>query len=149
LAKVRIERLSLIGCATLVVAFLLTSQLVIATDTLVWSDDFEDGDYDGWTVQSGGFEVSGGVLRANLDPHVTEDFNLITHPSAVGNGTWTFDVLLDDSELTSVWFMSAGDHDGVALCGRECSARFPIDRIAHSPRPIGSNADEMGIAWGL
>jgi hypothetical protein len=54
----------------------------------VWSDDFDDGNYDGWTVINGTFTVEDGALKAGPG-----NYNTITIPSYNSYGTWSFDLL--------------------------------------------------------
>jgi hypothetical protein len=53
----------------------------------VWSDDFNDGNYDGWTVLNGTFTAKDHTLRS------VGGGGLIVHPSSVTTGTWSFDIL--------------------------------------------------------
>lgn len=67
----------------------------------VWSDDFNDGDYDGWTVIAGNFSVSDNALQAEGDA-----LSCIIHPSPVTTGTWSFDVYIAyPSSNPGIWFM--------------------------------------------
>lgn len=52
-----------------------------------WSDDFNDGNYDGWTVEEGDWDASTGVLIGYVPPWVTK----IWCPSTQVEGTWSFD----------------------------------------------------------
>jgi hypothetical protein len=54
----------------------------------VWSDDFNDGNYNEWTVMNGTFIVEDGMLKTGPG-----DYNLIVHPSyGPTTGTWSFDI---------------------------------------------------------
>jgi hypothetical protein len=65
----------------------------------VWSDNFDDGNYDGWTVLNGTFSAGDHTLR-----NIGRKGGLIVHPSPVTTGTWSFDVLgVND---TDIGFMS-------------------------------------------
>jgi len=50
----------------------------------VWSDDFQDGDYDNWTIQKGTWTAEDNYLK-------TTDKGGIYHPSTTTVGTWSFD----------------------------------------------------------
>jgi len=65
----------------------------------VWSDDFNDGNYDEWTIMNGTFIVEDGMLKAGPG-----DYNFIVHPSyGPPTGTWSFDILTNSVGLdTSV-----------------------------------------------
>ena len=54
----------------------------------VWSDNFDDGNMDGWTIYEGGFTCAG----YRLEGHSGVDFNDASHASTVAGGTWSFDV---------------------------------------------------------
>ena len=66
----------------------------------VWSDDFDDGDYDGWTVTVGSFSAEENTLEAG-----SGDANLVYHPSSVATGTWSFDILIGAIDHADVFFM--------------------------------------------
>jgi hypothetical protein len=78
---------------TLTVSFVLLIffiQPILCNAAVVWSDDFDDGNYDGWTVADGSFSASEFMLEA------TGDFpNNIYHESTVITGTWSFDILVE------------------------------------------------------
>jgi hypothetical protein len=80
------------GC---VACFLLLSLAFLplhASAAIVWSDDFDDGNYDGWTVIQQTYEVIDGVLVSTQD---IRQCALIHHDSVIdyGNGTWTIDIV--------------------------------------------------------
>ena len=63
---------------------------------IVWSDDFNDGDYSGWTVHSGAFAAENYMLESlesTVDPPEEGWINIISHESSVVVGTWSFDIL--------------------------------------------------------
>jgi len=55
----------------------------------VWSDDFDDLNYDGWTATNGTFTAADGTLR----PDGVSNVWRIIRPSSVAYGTWSFDAL--------------------------------------------------------
>lgn len=89
--------------------------------TMVWSDNFDDGNYDGWTVTGinmtavppvlvdGNYSAEDGLLRATGEGEGWI-WNLASHPSTVATGTWSFDIDSPPTEagLTHfyVFFMS-------------------------------------------
>ena len=97
------KRFSLITISVTLLTFLLlgcssTSERMTPTpDTsIVWSDDFDDGDTDGWEPgwRRGEYSVDNGVLSFTTGADVA-------HPSTVLHGTWSFDVYIgDDSGIT-------------------------------------------------
>ena len=87
----------------------LTFGPVPSTAAVVWVDDFNDGNYNGWTVRGflkidggilgqkkteGNFSAADSTLRATGEPANVKDtlWNLAEHPSSVAYGTWSFDV---------------------------------------------------------
>lgn len=59
----------------------------------VWSDNFDDEDYDGWTVDLGAFTCENGYLEATeLDD--TVEYASIRYNSSISSGTWSFDCLV-------------------------------------------------------
>ena len=67
---------------------------------VVWSDDFNDGDYDGWGIQRGNWSADNNYLRISNEGD-------IYHPSAVSKGTWSFDVYVTPTPVIdhSIHFM--------------------------------------------
>ncbi|MFX1565370.1 MAG: hypothetical protein ACFFCH_05215 [Promethearchaeota archaeon] len=55
--------------------------------TIIWADDFNDGDYNGWNVVYGAFSTEDNLLRAEVGQ------SCINHPSTVIVGTWSFDFI--------------------------------------------------------
>jgi hypothetical protein len=93
-------------------------QLPLCYADVVWSEDFEDGNLDGWMIVLGGFSVEDGTLRSTvtkkMDPF--REFYLMSgmyHPSTVSVGTWSFDFMCTGTgecpELV-VDFMSLTQH---------------------------------------
>ena len=73
-----------------IVMLMFVYQPIMCNAAVVWSDDFDDGNYDGWTVEDGSFSASEYMLEA------TGDFpNNIHQESSVIWGTWSFDVLIE------------------------------------------------------
>jgi pectate lyase len=54
----------------------------------VWSDDFNDGNYAGWTLEIGSFSAADNTLRGTTTP------SAVRHDTTVNQGTWSFDVLI-------------------------------------------------------
>jgi hypothetical protein len=60
--------------------------------SVVWSDDFEDGDADGWTS----FWVGGEHPVKNGELTFAEGGGDVAHPSDVLYGTWSFDIYISE-----------------------------------------------------
>jgi hypothetical protein len=81
----------LVGCSS------TPSELTPTPDTsIVWSEDFEDGDMEGWEIISPRdvFYVEEGVLMSG--PQTGGDMQ---HESNVSTGTWSFDIYLPETML--------------------------------------------------
>jgi hypothetical protein len=69
---------------------------------VVWSDNFDDGNYDGWTIcENPGVESSASNWSAangylQIDQ---KDSGEITHPSNIAYGTWSFDFKANETEV--------------------------------------------------
>jgi hypothetical protein len=74
---------------------------------VVWSDDFNDGNYDGWTIcenmdlynGSYGFANSNWSAANNYLQVDHEDHGIITHPSSIAYGTWSFDFKANETQV--------------------------------------------------
>ncbi|MFX1440954.1 MAG: hypothetical protein ACFFFD_11960 [Promethearchaeota archaeon] len=83
---------------------------------VVWSDDFDDGNYDGWTicdntVYNNGSEWSADNNYLQLDQGTWSSYyslywGIISHPSDVAYGTWSFDFKFDEAKVQSDTFAS-------------------------------------------
>jgi hypothetical protein len=75
------------------IALLLSTLISTSTSsaTVVWQDDFNDGDFDLWTIDYGDFGITGNALEATG----AVGWNFIRHPSTVAYGSWSFDVLAE------------------------------------------------------
>ena len=78
---------------SLLVATLIFEPTVQAAE--VWSDNFDDENYDGWTIKYGSFSCESKTLAATTDSTPegnTSSFdNAIWRKSNVSYGTWSFD----------------------------------------------------------
>jgi len=87
---------------TLIIAIFLTSLIIssympvsLAAEVLDWTDNFDDGNYNGWTVASGGYTVTSGKLTVtDLAPGPA--LPVIHHQSNASFGNWSFDVVIGD-----------------------------------------------------
>ncbi len=90
-----------------------------AMQTPVWSDNFNDGNLDGWTVFEGSFSAT--TLRMESG---TDLWNFASHPSTVTTGEWRFTVCVDAIAGPAVAFM-ATTTSGVGLaCPSTCYLIF-------------------------
>lgn len=62
-----------------------------------WSDDFSDGNYDGWTVEEGTFNASNYILETTGDAGGIVDWHKIRHSSQVAYGNWSLDMYINGS----------------------------------------------------
>ena len=94
--KFTVPFLLLLICASL----LLTFPCKAAT---VWSDNFDDGNYNGWEVANGGPFSAEDHALGSLSDEAGIYGNMIVHGSGVTTGTWSFDVQV--GSLTIVFLM--------------------------------------------
>ena len=96
---------------SLILFLLVLSGFVIdsCSAATVWSDDFDDGDYDGWVVE-GKFTAEENTLKAD-----SEVINVALCPSTVATGTWSFDVYVTNYGGGTVYFMWSIAQQGYAL----------------------------------
>ena len=71
---------------------LLSLRAPTGNAAVAWSDDFDDGNYDGWTVGDGSFSVADNCLEAT-----GADWSAIEHASTVAYGNWSFWFYSNDS----------------------------------------------------
>ncbi|MHA1904927.1 MAG: hypothetical protein ACW977_13265 [Candidatus Thorarchaeota archaeon] len=92
-------------CAITVLLLSLIIAPLSGRAATVWSDDFNDGNYDGWTipensrVYDGDYGWNGSDWTAanqylQLDQR---EFGIISHPSNVAYGTWSFDFRINET----------------------------------------------------
>jgi hypothetical protein len=74
-----------------------------------WSDDFSDGDYDGWTIMEGTF-ITPDSPRYPMQAGTSHSMNMISHPSNQTIGTWFFEIYEDShfSDSVEILFMVNG-----------------------------------------
>ncbi|MGY5881812.1 MAG: hypothetical protein RTV31_16295 [Candidatus Thorarchaeota archaeon] len=77
--------------------------------TIVWSDDFNDGNMDGWYThevsgQPANFSVIDGVVYSH---HGDELLNVAIHENSVAYGTWIFDVYIN--RLAGIEFVETAE----------------------------------------
>ncbi|MHA2068561.1 MAG: hypothetical protein ACXABY_29720, partial [Candidatus Thorarchaeota archaeon] len=106
----------IVGLAMLFLLCWMGYSPLASRSAVVWSDDFNDGNYDGWTicnnpVYNSGSEWSADNNHLQLDQDIWCDFfgvnwGIISYPSEVAYGTWSFDFKFDEAQLESGDFAS-------------------------------------------
>ena len=94
--------LAVLGMFCILVASLFPTP---SSAQLVWQDDFEDRNLEGWTVIYGDFTVENGTLTLE-DPL---PMGKVYHPSTGAYGSWSFDIF---GELWHVWFIATNAWGG-------------------------------------
>ncbi|MHA1943846.1 MAG: hypothetical protein ACW96M_05560 [Candidatus Thorarchaeota archaeon] len=119
-----------------------------ARGAVVWSDDFNDGDYDGWTIcenlvlgsewPTAGFNGSQWLATNSYLQLDQEGKGVITYPSNVAYGTWSFDFKFNETQIgflswAEVVIISSGHilttDDWVPLEGFAIWIRFDVFTI--------------------
>ncbi|MHA2159253.1 MAG: hypothetical protein ACXABE_10180 [Candidatus Thorarchaeota archaeon] len=94
----------LLRCTGLLIGLIFVfSLLPQSTAAVVWEDNFDDGNYDDWTVSQGSWNASNGYLEA---VYGTDLLHEIWHNSSQIEGTWSFDIFLvyDSNDYGSIYF---------------------------------------------
>ncbi|MFW9849652.1 MAG: hypothetical protein ACFFF4_10935 [Candidatus Thorarchaeota archaeon] len=108
-----------------IVVITLFFTILTSSAVEVWSDNFEDGNYDGWTPNSyytyNCWSCANNCLCLNQD-----DTGAVHHPSTQAVGTWQFDVYSGDG-IASVYFIS-NQHGSLNWTGYT----LQLNRIMHA-----------------
>lgn len=90
------KKLLLIFIILILQSFLLLGCVATPDPSIVWSDDFDDKELEGWDTwfENGRFFIEDGVLTSTRAGDVY-------HTSTVSYGTWRFDLYLDDNTGTT------------------------------------------------
>ena len=99
--------------ANLSVGFVLVGVLLLvafipipAYAAEVWSDDFDDGNYDDWTVTEGEFTCADGYLEVTEHTGGTAgSWSGIYRNSTVTSGTWSFDYFRANGLLYTLYLV--------------------------------------------
>ncbi|MFW9964265.1 MAG: hypothetical protein ACFFCX_11915 [Candidatus Sifarchaeia archaeon] len=86
-----------IGCFAILLMSLLTSPLNVNA-LLLWNDNFDDGNYVGWTIVSGNFTAENDYLEVTEAGEISHPSNLSTF-----QGTLKFDIKLTTSTTDIVF----------------------------------------------
>lgn len=89
----------------LIFLMMFATQPLLCNAAVVWSDDFDDGNHDGWTVKEGEFSATNHVLEITN----AEVYNLIYHESSVVVGTWSFDMRVGESTWSNTFAFMASN----------------------------------------
>jgi hypothetical protein len=106
---------------------------------IVWSDNFNDGTYNGWTVLSGAFTVEDGILKTgpgNIDAIRCDSYG----PST---GTWSFD--LSASGWTVVTFVGNSQQQDLIILFTE--QNYYIQKINAANGTYSSSEEFPGKAF--
>lgn len=77
----------------------MVSESHIISEVIQWSDDFSDGDYDGWTIMEGTL-IPPYSPRYSMQAGTSHSMNMISHSSDQIIGTWFFEIY-EDSHFES------------------------------------------------
>jgi hypothetical protein len=88
---------SIVCLAFIIFLSIFSFKIEISTATVIWSDNFDDGNYNDWIVQTGTFSATDHMLKATGN---NTDWNNIYFVSDLAYGTWSFDVYIDSSSIS-------------------------------------------------
>jgi hypothetical protein len=117
----------------LILAILAASPSSIEAVT-VWSDNFNDGNYNDWTVTKGIFAVSSIEGASNSLLGNQGSYSVIHHDSNIAIGTWSFRLYNIADRTTEIYFMATEEPtsdvvDGYKLDVWSTSEGNPIFKI--------------------
>jgi len=132
----------LLKCTGLVIGLIFVFSLFSqSAAAVVWSDNFDDGNYDGWTVTEGAFDVIDGCLVQVSDGDLGHS---IWHESSQVVGTWSLDVFFGKDipdtlglPSTSIEFMGNGTDSYTVSIG-DLGIKFSIRGYPLSYVEIGN-----------
>ncbi|MFX1415821.1 MAG: hypothetical protein ACFFC0_03365 [Promethearchaeota archaeon] len=145
-----------------IILFLVVSaQIGPSAATVQWSDDFADGNYDGWNVVSAEWSAADNLLEVVDGTPVGCDLcvipGIIYHESTVTSGTWSFDIEYDlnsteEAAVPKFFFMSSDPENWNGYCveiqpvvsGESTLAAFRLLRGTTTPGVVGTDYTILG-----
>ncbi|MHA1961520.1 MAG: hypothetical protein ACW99U_14965 [Candidatus Thorarchaeota archaeon] len=89
---------------------LLTFTPIPAQAAEVWSDNFNDGNYDGWTtLRPDNFTASNGYLENTYNATSVYDRPYISYENDVNNGTWSYDAYVAHNYMIIMFWYEPSD----------------------------------------
>ena len=85
-----IRKVNAFAITTVILLLIVGMFSTPASAAVVWSDDFSDGNYDGWTILEGTFDTP--VSPKYSLTGSSTGFNMIYYPSVQVNGEWIFEL---------------------------------------------------------
>lgn len=98
------RRFSLIACYGLILLIGTSLSCSYVDAAVVWSEDFS-GDLGDWTIHSGNISIQDNTLCFQRSPAEYPDddwWNIISHESSVIEGTWSFEIFIEDIEAVDL-----------------------------------------------
>ncbi len=123
--KSRVLSLVLVISAILLLWTTLLGPKTCKAFTISWQDDFNDGNYDDWTVNLGStFSAANNYLEATTE----NAWNWVSHPSDVAYGSWQFDVYAVDTPANHcyVYIISSGSNYRLCVWTGSWAGAIPI-----------------------
>ena len=78
---------------------------------IVWSDNFNDGNYNGWIMGAGIFSAEDNTLKTVSG----DSLYTLYHLSSVTAGTWSFDVLVGEESDVYLMYNPEGQRQGLII----------------------------------
>ncbi len=152
---------SLFFAAGLMLVLLVSAQVGPSAAAVQWSDDFADGNYDGWSVVSSEWSAADNLLEVVGGTPVGCDLcvipGIIYHESTVTSGTWSFDIEYDlnsteEAAVPKIFFMSSDPENWNGYCveiqpvisGESMFATFRLLRGTNTPGIVGTDYAILG-----
>jgi len=140
---------------------MVSAQVGPSAAAVQWSDDFTDGNYDGWNVVSAEWSAVDNLLEVVGGTPVGCDMcvipGIIYHESTVTSGTWSFDIEYDlnsteEAAVPKVFFMSSDPENWNGYCveiqpvvsGESTLAAFRLLRGTTTQGVVGTDYTILG-----
>ncbi|MHA2003422.1 MAG: hypothetical protein ACW960_04875 [Candidatus Thorarchaeota archaeon] len=149
-------------CLCLVIGLALVFMTAIPSSAAIqWSDDFNDANYNDWTVLEGEWSAENNSLQVSGGTPIGCDLcvfpGTIYHESSVGTGTWSFDIeydltLTEEAAVPKFFFMSTDPSAWEGYCvevqpviaGESVIASFRLLRATSTPGIVGVQYTILG-----
>jgi hypothetical protein len=94
---------------------IVVKDVVETPESYEWSEDFNDGNLDGWEIR-GNWSAASKYAQAFHDPEQGEYLNVykdgrLRYPSQIAYGTWSFDLYLKDDKYILFTFLRFGSSE--------------------------------------
>ncbi len=94
------KRIAILPVLMLLLLLTISNMSQPSSAVTVWTDDFDDGVLDGWTILEGGFIIQNGRVTAT-----NREYNNMIHESTTAYGYWSFDAYHTNTDPHVGWLV--------------------------------------------